>query len=834
MASGSSGSWVDRLSESLRGHEQERVALRPTLPRYEILGELGRGGMGVVYRAWDPQLGREVALKVLLDQGSGSAEARERLLREAQVAARLSHPHIVPVYDTGEWMGQAYLAMQLVEGTTLDKASLEPKALVASLRDAARALDHAHREGVVHRDVKPTNFMVDGRGHVWVTDFGLARRNDVPTRLTLSGVVLGTPAYMSPEQARNRPVDARSDIYSLGATMYDLFSGRPPHSGEDAVSVLLKVSTQDPPAPRTHNGAIPRDLETVILKAMDRDPARRYAAAADLADDLQRVLDGEPVLARRQGPIARARRLVVRHPWHAVAAASLLAFLVAAGVIARDYLAARREHQAGIAELDLERKIARFERAARWIGEAEAALPALRDQRRQQERKPLQKITEDAAARERERESLSGDVERFAGLLDRKSLGDAKALLPSLQSRLARHPDLRHAYADRLRDLELRLAFGEALAGLPSPEPEFRRSFDALDGPAYAGVPGRSRALAELAAARALARAATPDFDGAFGWLGRARSLDAALRFHASHASMALAYASGLAPTWSLEGAPERWKEALDRLDLVIGGLAAAPPKLLVERARLLRRLGRYDLASQALSSPDSPEAHLILGQARYLVSLSGKGDLKGFEAAAGEFDRALKDDPSCAAALYWRGLCHQALDQPATARDDFRQAVERGLDGADLETQLAAACGDLKRWPEAAECATRALAGDRPLGEDEFASRLGEARRLSPRAVAEQIRRDALYTRALARFMQNQLDDCIADATACLKRDTTFAKAWFLRGSACSRARRYAEAVPDLAEAIRLSREAPDKDAAERIRLAEQFKSDCEQKLRK
>jgi tetratricopeptide (TPR) repeat protein len=330
MPAGRSGNWIDRLSDSLRDHEQSRVELRPTLPRYEILAELGRGGMGVVYRAWDPQLGREVALKVLLDQGSGSAEARERLLREAQVAARLSHPHIVPVYDTGEWMGQAYLAMQIVEGTTLDKAGLEPRALVAALRDAARALEHAHRQGIIHRDVKPANLMVDRSGHVWVTDFGLARRHDVPTHLTLSGVILGTPAYMSPEQAQNEPLDARSDIYALGATMYDLLTGTAPFLGADAISILLKVASQEPPTPRTHNPRLPRDLETVILKAMDRDPARRYASAGDLADDLQHFLEGEPVQARRHGFLTRAHRLARRHRWLAPAAA--VAFVAAIGL----------------------------------------------------------------------------------------------------------------------------------------------------------------------------------------------------------------------------------------------------------------------------------------------------------------------------------------------------------------------------------------------------------------------------------------------------------------------------------------------------------------------
>ena len=324
MASERPDDWMDRLTRSLQDHESERGKLGSEMPRYEILNELGRGGMGIVYRAWDPQLGREVALKLLLERADNSADARERFLREAQLASRLSHPNIVAVHDTGEWMGQTYLAMQLVVGTTIEKAGLGLRAQLGALRDAARALDYAHREGIVHRDVKPANLMVDADGRVYVTDFGLARRTDVSSRMTVTGVMMGTPSFMPPEQALGKPADARSDVYALGATMYDLMSGRPPFTGTDALKVMKQVSEDDPPPPRQHRPDLPSAVEKIILKAMEKDPAHRYPTAGELADDIQRYLDGEPITARPAPLRFRTSRLVSRHRWPVVVAAILV------------------------------------------------------------------------------------------------------------------------------------------------------------------------------------------------------------------------------------------------------------------------------------------------------------------------------------------------------------------------------------------------------------------------------------------------------------------------------------------------------------------------------
>jgi serine/threonine protein kinase len=387
---------------SAAGVPAEPVAPRARLGDYHILREVGRGGMGVVYEAQQVSLGRRVALKVLPFAAAIDPKQRQRFQIEAQAAAQLHHPHIVPIFGVGCDQGIHYYAMQFVDGRSLaaiihelrceqgapagagllsapggsastvelsgssadgndagptSTAPDEPGAIgrggdagsrdvsapgrrasagspsraataigpvhrdrdfcrnVARLGvEAADALDHAHGLGIVHRDIKPANLLIDPHGAVWITDFGLAR---FPSELSLTGTgdMIGTLRYMSPEQAlaRRGVVDQRTDIYSLGATLYELLTLRPAFDGRDHQELLRQIATDEPVSPRRLNPAIPRDLETIVLKAMAKDPSHRYATAQELADDLGRFLADEPILARRPGVLERALRWARRH-----------------------------------------------------------------------------------------------------------------------------------------------------------------------------------------------------------------------------------------------------------------------------------------------------------------------------------------------------------------------------------------------------------------------------------------------------------------------------------------------------------------------------------------
>lgn len=267
--------------------------------KFALQKELGRGGFGVVYKAWQVDLHRTVALKFL---NSDSETSAERFIREARIAAQLIHPNIAAIYDVGRHEGKLFISMQYIDGQTVNRLELSPREAAAVVRDAALAVDYAHARGIVHRDLKPHNLMVSheksGTGptetvrRVYVMDFGLARSFARDSSLTVEGQVLGTPAFMSPEQAEGKPVDARSDVYSLGATLYALAARRPPFEGNTPVEILMKVATGSPAPPSRFNPEIAPDLEAVILKAMDVDPKRRYPSAGRLAGDLSLWLDG--------------------------------------------------------------------------------------------------------------------------------------------------------------------------------------------------------------------------------------------------------------------------------------------------------------------------------------------------------------------------------------------------------------------------------------------------------------------------------------------------------------------------------------------------------------
>ena len=270
--------------------------------RYEIVRPIARGGMADVFLARDQLLDRPVALKVLFPELSVDRSFVERFRREAQAAANLAHPNVVSVYDFGEEDGTSFIVMEFVDGRTLTSILREEGPLLADRAaaigaDVAAALAFAHRNGVVHRDVKPGNVLIDGSGHVKVTDFGIARAANTEENLTQAGAVMGTATYFSPEQAQGYPVDGRSDVYSLGVVLYELVTGRPPFTGDNPVSIAYKHVQEHPPTPRSINPAVPPAFEAIVLQAMAKDPAERYANAEELRADLLRFRQGRAVAA---------------------------------------------------------------------------------------------------------------------------------------------------------------------------------------------------------------------------------------------------------------------------------------------------------------------------------------------------------------------------------------------------------------------------------------------------------------------------------------------------------------------------------------------------------
>jgi WD40 repeat protein len=298
---------------------------------YEILGEIARGGMGVVFRARHVYLHRVVALKMILGGLLARPEDLQRFRTEAEAAAQLQHPGIVALYEVGTHEGQPYLSMEFVEGSSLAQrvaaGPLPSRAAALYLEKTARAVHYAHQRGILHRDLKPHNVLLDQQDQPKVTDFGLAKLLQTDSGQTRTGVVIGTPSYMAPEQAAaRRDLGPECDVYALGAILYELLTGRPPFRGETALATLALVAEQEPVPPRLLNPKVDTDLETICLKCLEKEPARRYHSAADLADDLRRYQDNEPIGARRVGALGRGVKWCRRKP----AAAALLAVSVLA------------------------------------------------------------------------------------------------------------------------------------------------------------------------------------------------------------------------------------------------------------------------------------------------------------------------------------------------------------------------------------------------------------------------------------------------------------------------------------------------------------------------
>jgi eukaryotic-like serine/threonine-protein kinase len=314
---------------------------------FELERVLGEGGMGIVYKARQLSLNRPVALKMIKAARFASGDDLRRFQNEAEAVARLDHPNIVPIFEVGRFENQQYFSMKFVAGESLDKRLRDyvahPRRAAQLLALTARAIHHAHQRGILHRDLKPANVLIDPEGHPHVTDFGLAKRVEGDSELTQSGAILGTPAYMAPEQASGKrgTVTTSTDIYGLGAILYALLAGRPPFGGTAILEILDQVRDREPDSPRKFNSRVPRDLDVICLKCLEKDSRRRYASADALAEDLKRWLAGEPIAAR---PVAGASRLWMwcrRNPLVAAATGLVAVSLVVVAALSLLYAKAQ-------------------------------------------------------------------------------------------------------------------------------------------------------------------------------------------------------------------------------------------------------------------------------------------------------------------------------------------------------------------------------------------------------------------------------------------------------------------------------------------------------------
>lgn len=847
------------------------VAAAPASARmgkFTLVTKLGTGGSGDVWKAWDTVLGRWVALKVFHHVDTGDLA---RFQREAQTAARFSHSGIASIYEIGEHEGRHHIAMQFVDGVTLEKFPRRDRnLLVRIIRDAARAVGEAHAMGIVHRDLKPANIGVtrqtDGH-HATILDFGLARPIEGGRKLTVSGLVVGTPAYMPPEQARGEVVDGRADVYALGATLYHVLTGKLPFTGPNVYEILRKVQEQDPLAPRAIDHLIPKDLETVILKSLEKDRTRRYASAQELADDLDRFLQREPILARPAGALYRLRLNLSKRK--AVVAAAILAV----GLVATAALLIPKWRSEATARLKLEERRTRFERARPHIESGTAVLQRMKLRMRKayspQDLKLL--ATEAGKHFDKALEFAPGHPEALLGKARICSMiDDKKSALEVLDLAIASDADFAPAYLERVSlrlDEFIFAGLRHRRHGSSTPiTPPSRTLREQLEGD-LRKTEQLSRDYAQQSYARALLCFADGDYkraaaglaeylirdpDDARGhyWRGHAlyhldehqAALDSfnhslecdtgyaaamlmralaksALKFHddaIDDCTRAIELGPRNATAFFNRGVIKSVKEDLEGAIADYGVAIQLDPQFASAYFNRAHSQSVKNLHDEAIADYDRV---IILepGNAGALYNRAREKWLQGrYREAVSDFDESLKLDstPANSNAYWGRARAKQALGQFTDAIADYSAALERNPMIASIFSSRAGARAALGHHSEAILDYSRAIDIEPDSVEHHYSR--GNARlalRMYPEAIVDFTRSielnanhsQALTNRGLARERLGSTEEALADYSAAIERDPSRAEAYLNRGALRSQQGLHHEAISDLERGLKL-----------------------------
>jgi tetratricopeptide (TPR) repeat protein len=792
--------------DSVAGARSARVeSSKPTVPGYELLSELGRGGMGVVYKAVHTKLRRVVALKMVLAGAHASSEQLARFATEAEAVAALQHANIVQIYEIGEQNGLPFFSLEFVDGQPLDKrlagkphAAREAAKL---LEPIARAMHFAHERGIVHRDLKPANVLLTGDGVPKITDFGLAKKLESDSSQTKSGALMGTPSYMAPEQARGQTNQAGppADIHAMGAMLYEMLVGRPPYLGATPMETMMQVTHSEPVSPRKLMPSLSRDIETICLKCLQKEPAGRYPTSGELADDLKRFLAGEPIQARPVSAPERAWRWCRRNPRIAGLSAAVFLLLTTASV-ALGKLAVDASQQRQVSEET--RKLAglRLEQATNAIstGDARRAMDLLRG------RDARLGMARDLADVLQEWETLQNQVEAYAEFKRLLAEAHFAALSGDRNDQL----DAREMLQDLLQlRAEIRDGTSRGAAGLPPLNAEQSRLFREYEFEAFL--------LAEFTEYNLFAESddveeRTEALERAMSWLNEAEQILPDTRtLYVQRASV-----------WGLLGKPEAGRADLERAK-------SAEPSSAVDHfwhglAEFMRANGaradgqtaeatgyyRSAVAEYAAVLRLNPRdfwgyvqwagCHLELGEfadavigttaaieidpdhaMAYVNRAIAQLKLGKFEDAQADLEAALAIDSDCAEAYYNRALAEIHLKGEEAALNDLNRAIESKGTFHDARLKRAEIFRDMKRNDDALADYAHLVENSRDPTQDRL--------------------RRASFLRELGRF-----DEAEADYDAVLLRDPTNRTALWSRSGLWADQNRPEDAVTDLDQILR------------------------------